>query len=139
MLRSALALLSSLQVGLRLKESIERSIRQAAIIAVAVVILLGAIAFGLVAGYQVLMSHYGFSPAHAAGIMAAFLFLLAMLVLATLPLFAPRPRRRVPSMSMAAGEGVGLIDKASARRCSRSGPLPCSPLPSSPGSWRAGA
>jgi ABC-type uncharacterized transport system YnjBCD permease subunit len=123
MFRSALALLSSLQVGLRLKESIERSIRQAAIIAVAVVILLGAIAFGLVAGYQVLMSHYGFSPAHAAGIMAAFLFLLAMLVLATLPLFAPRPRRRVPSMSMAAGEGVGLIDQGVSKAMQQVGPI----------------
>ena len=123
MLRSALALLSSLQVGLRLKESIERSIRQAAVIAVAVVILLGAIAFGLVAGYQVLMSHYGFSPAHAAGIMAACLFLLAMLVLATLPLFAPRPRRRVPSMSTAAGEGVGLIDQGVSKAMQQVGPI----------------
>ena len=123
MLRSALALLSSLQVGLRLKELIERSVRQAAVIAVALTILLGAIAFGLVAIYQVLIGHYGFSPAQAAAIVAAFLFLLAMLVLATLPLFAPRPRRRVPSMSMAAGEGVGLIDQSVGKAMQQVGPI----------------
>ena len=55
--------------------------------------------------------------------MAAFLFLLAMLVLATLPLFAPRPRRRVPSMSKAAGEGVGLIDQGVSKAMQQVGPI----------------
>jgi len=63
MLRSALALLSSLQVGLRLKESVERSLRQAVVIAVAIVVLLFAAAFGLVALYNVLVSNHGFAPA----------------------------------------------------------------------------
>ena len=35
MLRAALALLSTLQIGARIKESFERSLRQAAVIAVA--------------------------------------------------------------------------------------------------------
>ena len=123
MLRSALALLSSLQVGLRIKESIERSVRQAIVIAIALAILLAAIAFGLVAVDQWLIAHYSFSPAHAAGIVAVFLFLLSMLVLATLPLFAPRPKRRAPSMSVAAGEGVGLIDQGVGKAMQQVGPI----------------
>jgi len=86
MLRSALALLSSLQVGLRLKESVERSLRQAVVIAVAIVVLLFAAAFGLVALYNVLVSNHGFAPAEAAGTLAAALVLLGVLILATLPL-----------------------------------------------------
>ena len=74
MLRSALALLSSLQVGLRIKESIERSLRQAIVIAVGVAVLIAAAAFGLVAAYQVLILSYGFTPVEAAGIVAAALF-----------------------------------------------------------------
>ena len=42
MLRAAMALLSTLQIGARIKESLERSLRQAAVIAVAVVLLVAA-------------------------------------------------------------------------------------------------
>jgi hypothetical protein len=87
MLRSALALLSSLQVGLRIKESVERSLRQAVVIAAAAVVLIGAAAFGLLAAYQALIAH-GFTPAEAAGIVAASLALIGVLILATLPLVA---------------------------------------------------
>jgi hypothetical protein len=111
MLRTALALLSSLQVGLRIKESIERSIRQAIVIAVAIVILLFAAAFGLVAAYQGLVASYGFSSAGAAGIIAAALALLGLLILATLLSFARRLLRpQAPTVAAAAGEGVGLLD-----------------------------
>jgi len=123
MLRSALALLSTLQVGLRIRESIERSVRQAAVIAVALVILIIAALFGLFAVYQLLIGHYGFTPAEAAGIIAASLFLLSLLVLATLPLFAPRPKRQAPSMAMAAGEGMGLIDQGVGRAMQQVGPV----------------
>lgn len=125
MLRSALALLSSLQVGLRIRESIERSVRQAIVVAIALAILLGAVAFGLVAIYQLLIDHYGFTPTHAAAIMAAILFLLSMLVLATLPLFARPVRRRAaaPSMAMAAGEGAGLLDQGVSKAMQQVGPI----------------
>jgi hypothetical protein len=123
MLRSALALLSSLQVGLRIRESIERSVRQAAVVAVALVILIIALLFALIAAYQLLIGHYGFTPAEAAGIIAAALFLLSMLVLATLPLFAPRPKRQVPSMTMAAGEGMGMIDQGVGKAMQQVGPI----------------
>ena len=49
MLRTALALLSTLQIGARIKDSLERSLRQAAIVAVAVVLLIAAAVFGLIA------------------------------------------------------------------------------------------
>jgi len=124
MLRSALALLSSLQVGLRLKESVERSLRQAVVIAVAIVFLLFAAAFGLVALYNVLVSNHGFAPAAAAGILAAALVLLGVLILATLPLFARRRRvKQAPGLAAAAGEGVGLIDQSVGQAMQRVGPL----------------
>src|SRR6185437_15807794 len=104
MLRSALALLSSLQVGLRIKESIERSLRQAVVVAVAVVVLLFAATFGLLAAYHLLVANHGFSPAAAAGIIAVALALLGALILATLPLFGrARPKRQAPSLGAAAG------------------------------------
>ena len=121
MLRSALALLSSLQVGLRIRESIERSVRQAAVIAVALVILIIAALFGLFSVYQLLVTHY--TPAAAAGIIAAALFLLSMLALATLPLFAPRPKRQAPSMAVAAGEGVNMIDQGVGKAMQQVGPI----------------
>jgi hypothetical protein len=124
MLRSALALFSSLQVGLRLKESVERSLRQAVVIAVAIVVLLFAAAFGLVALYHVLVSNYGFTPAEAAGILAAGLVLLGVLILATLPLFARRRRvRQAPGLAAAASEGVGLIDQSVGQAMQRVGPV----------------
>jgi hypothetical protein len=122
MLRSALALLSSLQVGLRIKESIERSLRQAAVIAVAAVILIGAAAFGLLAAYQALIA-YGFTPAEAAGIVAASLALLGVLILATLPLFTRKRKPQMPSMSEAAGEGVGLLDQGVGKAMQSVGPV----------------
>lgn len=123
MLRSALALLSSLQVGLRIKESIERSVRQAAVIAVALVILLIAVLFALMAAYQLLIGRYGFSPAEAAAIIAGALFLLSMLVLATLPLFAPRPKRQVPTMAAAASEGMSMVDQGVGKAMQQVGPI----------------
>ena len=124
MLRSALALLSSLQVGLRLKESVERSLRQAVVIAVAIVVLLFAAAFGLVALYNVLVSNHGFAPAEAAGTLAAALVLLGVLILATLPLLARRRRmKQAPGLATATSEGVGLIDQSVGQAMQRVGPL----------------
>lgn len=123
MLRSALALLSSLQIGLRIKESIERSLRQAIVIAVGVVVLVAAAAFGLVAAYQALVLTYGFTPPAAAGIIAAALALLGVLILATLPLFARKPKHPAPSMMEAGSEGVGLLDQGVGKAMQQVGPL----------------
>jgi len=82
MWRLALTLLSSLQAGAKIKQSFERAMRQAIAIAIAVVILIAAACFGLVAAYHALISSYGFSPAEAAGIMASILLLLGAALLA---------------------------------------------------------
>ena len=123
MLRSALALLSSLQIGLRIKESIERSLRQAVVVAVAVAVLIAAAAFGLVAAYQALVLSYGFTQPEAAGIVAAALLLLGLLVLATLPLFARKPKAQVPGPMAAASEGVGLLDQSVGKAMQQVGPV----------------
>jgi hypothetical protein len=122
MLRSALALLSSLQIGVRIKESVERSLRQAIVVAVAAVVLIAAAAFGLVAAFHALIAH-GFTPAEAAGIVAAALALLGVLILATLPLFG-RPRKaQAPSMPAMMGDSAGLIDQSVGRAMQQVGPV----------------
>jgi hypothetical protein len=123
MLRSALALLSSLQIGLRIKESIERSLRQAIVIAVAVIVLIAAAAFGLLAAYHALVLSYGFTPPEAAGILAAALALLGVLILATLPLFARKRKSPAPSMMEATGEGAGLLDQGVGKAMQQVGPV----------------
>ena len=67
MLRTALALLSTLQIGARIKELLERSLRQAAVIAVAAVLLIAASIFGLIAAYQALVSIYQFDAGRGSG------------------------------------------------------------------------
>jgi hypothetical protein len=122
MLRSALALLSSLQIGVRIKESVERSLRQAIVIGVAAVVLIAAAAFGLVAAYHALIAG-GFTPAEAAAIVAASLALLGVLILATLPLFGRRRKAPPPSIPAAMGEGAGLIDQSVGRAMQQIGPV----------------
>jgi hypothetical protein len=123
MLRTALALLSSLQIGLRMKEAIERSLRQAVVIAVAVIVLIAAAAFGLLAAYHALVMSYGFTPTEAAGILAAALALLGVLVLATLPLFARKRKASAPSMMASAGEGMGVVGQGVGKTMQQVGPV----------------
>ena len=123
MLRSALALLSSLQVGLRIKESVERSLRQAVVVAVAAIVLIGAAAFGLLAAYQALVLSYGFTPPEAAIIIAAALALLGVLILATLPLFARKRKPQAPSMLAAASEDAGMLEQGVGKAMQQVGPL----------------
>ena len=70
MLRAALALLSTLQIGARISNLFQRSLRQAVVIAVAAALLIAAAVFGLLAAYHMLVSIYQFSPVEAAAIMA---------------------------------------------------------------------
>lgn len=123
MLRTALALLSSLQIGSRIKESVERSLRQAIVIAAAAVVLTVAAIFGLIAGYYALILSYGFSPMAAAGIIAASLALIGVLILATLPLFARKHKPQAPSMPAAMGDGANLIDQGVGRAMQQVGPV----------------
>ena len=84
MLRSALALLSMLQVGGRFRQSFDRLLQQALIVAVAVVFFIAAATFGLLAVYRELVSIY--QPPEAAVIMALTLLFLGLLALGLLAL-----------------------------------------------------
>ena len=96
MLRTALALLSTLQIGARIKESFERSLRQAAVVAVAAVLLIAASVFGLIAAYQALVSIYQFDPVEAAAIMAGVLLLIGLIVWPSCRRWVGRPSRLPP-------------------------------------------
>lgn len=124
MLRAALALLSTLQIGTRLRELLERCLRQAVVIAVAVVLLIAAAAFGLLAAYQALVSHYLFSPTQAAAIMAGSLLLVGLIVLAIVPLIGKQPKRAKPGPLAATGEGVSLVNQGLGKAVQQIGPLP---------------
>ena len=122
MLRLALSLLSSLQIGARLKHSFERSLRQAVAVVIAIVILLAAAGFGLLAAYQALISLYQFNAIEAACIIAATLALLGVLVLASLPLFG-RKARSAPATLRPTDDGLGLVDQGLNQAMRQVGPV----------------
>jgi hypothetical protein len=123
MLRLALSLLSSLQIGARLKQSFERSLRLAAVVAVAIVILLAAAGFGLLAAYQALISLYQFNSVEAAGIIAAALALLGVLVLASVELLGRKPRRAPPTALTTTEGNMGLVDQGLGKAMQQVGPV----------------
>ena len=88
MLRSALALLSMLQVGGRVRQSFYRLLWQASVIAVAALLFIAAAALALLTVYRELASIY--QPAEAAILMALALTLLGLLSLGSLQLMRPR-------------------------------------------------
>jgi hypothetical protein len=122
MLRAALALLSTLQVGARIRESFERSLRQAVVIAIAVMFLIAAAIFGLLAAYHALVSICQFDAVQAAAIMAAGLLLVGLLVLATAPLIGRKRARSSPFIST--GEEPSLVDQGLGKAMQQIGPVP---------------
>jgi hypothetical protein len=88
MLRSVLALLSTLQVGARIRRSFNRLLRQALIVVVAATFIIAAAVLGLLAAYRELVTIY--SPPEAALLMALLLLALGLLALAVSPLISPR-------------------------------------------------
>ena len=123
MLRTVLALLSSLQVGARIKETYDRWVRQGIAVAIAGVLLLAAAAFGLFSAYQALVAPYGFTRLEAAAIMAGVLLAFGLLVLAVLPALGKKPRVRQPVMLTRSGEGMDLVDRGVGRAMQQVGPL----------------
>ena len=121
MWRLALTLLSSLQAGTRIKQSFERGLRQAIAITIAVVILIAAACFGLLASYQALISSYGFSPAEAAGIMASALLLLGAALLAW-SAFGQRRHEAKPAAANLA-DGIGSVDREIGKAMQQIGPI----------------
>lgn len=122
MLRSALALLSSFQIGARIKEAVERSLRRAILIAVAVVVLIASAAFGLIAAYHALISIYQFSPLAAASLVAASLLVVGLLILTTVPLIG-RKRRAALAPLPTAAEGLGMADQQLGKAMKQVGPI----------------
>lgn len=123
MLRAALALLSTLQVGARIRESFERSLRQAVVIAIAVMFLIAAAIFGLLAAYHALVSICQFDAVQAAAIMAAGLLLVGLLVLAIAPLTGRHPKRARPSPFIGTEE-PSLVDQGLGKAMQQIGPVP---------------
>jgi hypothetical protein len=124
MIRAALALLSTLKVAARIRDSFERSLRQAVVIALAVLLLIAAAVFGLVGAYHALVSVCHFDPAEAAGIMAAALLLTGLIVVAVVPLVGSQPKRAAPTPLVSAGDATVMIDQGVGRVMQQIGPVP---------------
>ena len=123
MLRFLLPLLSSLQIGARIKQSIQIYVREAIVIAIAAVILVFALLFGLLALYHALTSVWDFSSLEAAGIVGAGLTVLALLVLATIPLVTRVTKEQTPSMMRAPSEGLGMLEQGVGKAMNQTSPL----------------
>jgi hypothetical protein len=121
MWRLALTLLSSLQAGVSIKQSFECALRQAIAIGIAILILLVAACFGLLASYQALVSSYGFSQAEAAGIMASVLLLLGAALLAW-SAFGQTPRK-APQLGAGLADGIGTVDREISKAMQQIGPV----------------
>lgn len=123
MLRLAFSLLSSLPIGARLKQSFEHSLRLAAVVAVVIVILLAAAGFGLLAAYQALVSVSQYNSVEAAGIIAAALALLGILVLISVELLGRKPRRAPPPALTTTEGNLGLVDQGLGKAMQQVGPV----------------
>ena len=121
MLRILLSIVSSLQIGARIKDVIERSAKKAVIIAIAAAVFLFAIAFGLVAAYQALIV-YDFTALEAAGTVAGALVALGLLILALLPVVS-RPKPPQQNFVNAPAEGMAMIDQGVGKAMQQVSPL----------------
>jgi hypothetical protein len=119
MLRLALSVLSSIQTGARIKQSVEQSARRAVLVAAAIVLLLFAFTFGLIVAYQTLVL-YEFSPISAAGLIAGVLAVMG-LVLLLIGLHKPRPKQ--PDFVNAPAEAMAMVDQSVNKAMNQVGPL----------------
>ncbi len=123
MLRAALALLSTLQIGARVRDTVERSLRQAAVVAVAAIFLLAAAVFGLIAAYHLLISSFQFTPAEAAAIIAGSLLVVGVLMLAIASQVGKPQKARSQTPMMAASQGLGMVDQTVDQVVKQVGPV----------------
>jgi cytochrome c biogenesis protein CcdA len=122
MLRLLLPLVSSLQIGARIKDTIERSVKKAIIIAIAAIVFLFAIAFGLLAAYHAIIIN-GFSPLESAGLVAGGLVVVALIVLAFLPLVDRQQKTQTQTLVNAPAEGVAMIEQGVGKAMKQVGPV----------------
>ena len=121
MIRLVLSLISSLQVGARIQDVVERSVRRTVIVAIAAVILLFAFGFGLVTAYQALLV-YDVSPLAASAIVAGTLAVVGILILLLAPALS-KPKRKEPELVNAPAEGLAIIDQSLGKTMQKVGPL----------------
>jgi hypothetical protein len=81
------------------------------------VLLIAAAVFGLLAAYHMLVAIYQFSPVEAAAIMA-------VVVVAILPLVGRQPKRASPAPLTTTGASAGLIDQGVGKAIEQVGPVP---------------
>jgi len=122
MLRLALSLISSLQIGARIQSAVQQSVKKAVLYAIAGVIVLFAIGFGLVAGYQALIL-YGFTAVASAGIVAGALAVLAVIVVLLTPLLTEPKKANAQSFVNAPAEGIAMVDQSVGKAMQQVGPL----------------
>ncbi len=119
MLRLVLSLITSMQAGARIKETVETSVRRAVVAAIALIVLLFAIGFGLVAGYYALIGQ-GLSPLVASGIVAGTLLVLSLVLVM---LAARKPRPKQPDFVNAPAESMAMVDESVGKAMQQVGPL----------------
>lgn len=129
MMRMAFALLSSLQIGARVQKSLERLLWESAVIGIAVIFVIAALVFGLVAANSALVTVYALRPFEAAALMALTLLLIGLLILMALPLSRSQPRRQTEALipGQTAGmvtQSMGLVDQGLGAVMQQLGPLP---------------
>lgn len=122
MYHTVMSFLSTFRFGARLKQTVESTIRKAIVTAVAGVVLLAAVGFGLALAYNALSSVYGFDEIVAAGIVAGALILIGLAALAILPLIGPRRDRR-PVTTVAKREGMAAVESGFRSAMHQVGPM----------------
>jgi len=121
MIRLLLSLISSLQVGARIQDVVERSVRRTVITAIAGVIFLFAFGFGLVTAYQALIV-FGFSPLSSSAIVSGTLLVIALIIFAMASALS-KPKRKEPELVNAPAEGLAMIDQSLGKTMQKVGPL----------------
>jgi hypothetical protein len=122
MFHALVSFLTTFRFGARLKRIVESTIRKAIVVAVAAVVLLAAVGFGLALAYNALCSIYGFSEIAAAGIVAGVLVMIGLVALATLPLIGPKADRR-PVLAVAKRESAAAVDSGLRNTMHQLGPM----------------
>lgn len=124
MLRFFMSVLSSLEIGIRLKERLEAAKRQSIVGMLAAIFLLMAAAFGLVTAYFALSQAAGLSPLLSAAIIAVVLFVIALLLFALIPLFGRKKLKPKPERMVDAGtESLAMADEGLSKAMQQVGPI----------------
>lgn len=116
-----LALVSRLRQ--RVELAVSGVVQKAIVIASAVVVLLFAAAFGLIAAYHALIDVARFNPIEAAGILGGSLLALGLLTLALQPLLTRRTSAN-NTIVAAPSEALALADKGLSRAAGQFGAFP---------------